>query len=517
MSGLAQGVYVFQLTIKDNSGITGTDVVKVTVNAAPVVPGAPSANAGSDQAITLPINSATLTGSGSETNGTIVSYMWTQVSGPSTAVITDATQAFTQVDGLVQEGVYIFKLTVKDNSGVTATDQMQVTVKAAPVVPGAPSANAGGDKSITLPTSSVSLTGSGSETNGTIVSYAWSQVSGPNTAVFGTAGQASTGVSGLVEGVYVFKLTVKDNSGVTATDQVQVTVNAAIPPPPPANQSPVADAGPDQNVDASVSSVSLDGSASYDPDGSITKYQWIQVSGRGGVTITNTGAVKPTVYGLSSGSYVFQLTVTDNAGATATDQVQVTMTQAAQTGTVIANAGTDTSIQYPATLAILNGWGSSAVNTTITHYSWTQVSGPSNAQIVTPDSVLSGVLQLEVGVYVFELTVSDDKGNSNTSTVKVTVAYTVRTDKDSYLNIYPNPFLGTTITLDGANSYMGKVGVWLYSISGSKVLQYEFNKSVTQFKQQVQVPTNLGRGIYLLTVYFNGQPGKPQTYVVVKQ
>jgi alpha-tubulin suppressor-like RCC1 family protein len=517
VSGLVQGVYVFQLTVKDNSGITGTDVAKVTVNAAPVVPGPPSAKAGTDQTITLPTNSVTLTGSGSETNGTIVSYVWAQVSGPSTAAITDAGQAVTQVDGL-EKGVYVFKLTVKDNSGVTATDQVQVTVSAAPVVPGPLSANAGSDQVITLPTSSVTLTGSGSETNGTIVSYGWSQISGPSTATFSAAGQASTGVSGLVQGVYILQLTVKDNSGVTATDQVKATVNPAVTPPPtPANQAPVANAGPDQTVESSVSSVALDGSASYDPDGSIAKYQWIQVSGRGGVTITNTGAVSPTVYGLSVGSYVFQLTVTDNSGATATDQVQVTMKQAAPTETIIANAGVDTSIQYPATLALLYGGQSSAVNTTITHYNWKQLSGPSTAQIATPDSVLSGVLQLEVGVYEFELTVSDDHGNTSTSTVKVTVAYTVRTDKDSYLSIYPNPFLGTTITLDGANSYMGKVGVWLYSISGSKVMQFEFNKSVTQFKQTIQVPATLGRGIYLLTVYFNGQPGKPQTYVVVKQ
>jgi hypothetical protein len=442
-------------------------------------------------------------------------YAWTQISGPSTATIGTAGQASTTVGGMVQ-GVYSFLVTVTDNSGVTATDQVKVTVNPAPVVPGLPSANAGSDMVITLPTSSVTLTGSGSETNGTIVSYTWTQVSGPSTAAITDAAQAVTQVDGLVQGVYVFLVRVKDNSGLTASDQVQVTVNAATPPPPPANQVPVANAGPDQSVDASVSSVSLDGSASYDPDGSIVKYQWIQVSGRGGVTITNTGAVSPSVYGLSTGSYVFQLTVTDNSGATATDQVQVTMTQT-QTKTVIANAGVDTSIQYPATLAILNGTQSSAVNTNITTYSWKQVSGPATAQIVTPDSVVSGVLNLEVGVYEFELTVGDDQGNTSTSTVKVTVAYTVRTDKDSYLNIYPNPFLGTTITLDGANSYMGKVGVWLYSAGGSKVLQFEFNKSVTQFKETIQVPATLGRGIYLLTVYFNGQPGKPQTYVVVKQ
>ena len=194
---------------------------------------------GPNQTITLPTNSTTLTGSGSESGGTIVSYAWTQVSGPSTATFGTAGAASTTVGGLI-EGAYRFQLTVTDNSGVTATATVQVTVNPAAVTPGTPSANAGSDQTITLPTNSVTLTGSGTETNGTIVTYQWSELSGPATYTITTAGQASTTVTGLVQGAYIFQLTVTDNSGVTATDVVTVTVN----PAPRSNIPPVANAGP---------------------------------------------------------------------------------------------------------------------------------------------------------------------------------------------------------------------------------------------------------------------------------
>ncbi|HVU58861.1 MAG TPA: hypothetical protein VHD83_27560, partial [Puia sp.] len=97
----------------------------------------------------------------------------------------------------------------------------------APTPPPTPVANAGSDHTITLPTSSVTLTGSGTETGGTIKSYAWSQVSGPSTATIGTATAAQTAVSNLIAGTYVFQLKVTDANGATATDQANVVVNPA--------------------------------------------------------------------------------------------------------------------------------------------------------------------------------------------------------------------------------------------------------------------------------------------------
>jgi uncharacterized protein YjdB len=90
-----------------------------------------------------------------------------------------------------------------------------------------PTANAGADKSITLPTNSIVINGSGTDTDGTISSYAWTRVSGPNTPTLTNANTANLTASGLIAGTYVFRLTVTDNSAATAIDDVNVVVNPA--------------------------------------------------------------------------------------------------------------------------------------------------------------------------------------------------------------------------------------------------------------------------------------------------
>jgi hypothetical protein len=79
VTGLVLGVYQFELTVTDDEEATGKDTVVVTVlpaNQPPV------ANAGNDQAITLPENSITLSGSAEDTDGTIASYLWSKIGGP---------------------------------------------------------------------------------------------------------------------------------------------------------------------------------------------------------------------------------------------------------------------------------------------------------------------------------------------------------------------------------------------------------------------------------------------------
>ena len=92
-----------------------------------------------------------------------------------------------------------------------------------------PTSNAGVDQTITLPVSSTSLTGSGSDPDGTISAYSWSQVSGPKTISFSTTNTASTIVSGLTTaGNYICRLTVTDNLGGQSSDDIQVTVSPAL-------------------------------------------------------------------------------------------------------------------------------------------------------------------------------------------------------------------------------------------------------------------------------------------------
>ena len=90
-----------------------------------------------------------------------------------------------------------------------------------------PTADAGTPKSITLPTNTVILTGTGTDSDGTIVAYLWSQVSGPSSTIIVNPGSASTVVNGFVQGNYVFQLMVTDDDGATGVDTVSVSVAQA--------------------------------------------------------------------------------------------------------------------------------------------------------------------------------------------------------------------------------------------------------------------------------------------------
>ncbi|MBX2842691.1 MAG: putative Ig domain-containing protein [Flammeovirgaceae bacterium] len=90
----------------------------------------------------------------------------------------------------------------------------------------APEANAGQDQQIILPTDSITLTGLGSDPDGTIVGFNWSQESGPNTPILGGSDTNILSISNLIAGTYEFKFTVMDDGGGSATDNVIVTVNS---------------------------------------------------------------------------------------------------------------------------------------------------------------------------------------------------------------------------------------------------------------------------------------------------
>jgi len=87
-------------------------------------------------------------------------------------------------------------------------------------------ANAGSDQSVTLPASSVQLAGTVVE-GGPAASYSWSVVAGPNTPAINSPAAAVTSVSGLVEGAYVFKLTVTNTAGASGSANVAVNVNVS--------------------------------------------------------------------------------------------------------------------------------------------------------------------------------------------------------------------------------------------------------------------------------------------------
>lgn len=121
-----------------------------------------------------------------------------------------------------------------------------------------------------------------------------------------------------------------NNSGNTPMDLDSITFDpgstAYLGPHANLNIPPTANAGTGENDVEPGTLLTLDGSASSDPDGSIVSYSWTQTSGSS-VTINGTGAVRTfeapaTLAGSVLG---FRLTVTDSGGGTATATVAFTI------------------------------------------------------------------------------------------------------------------------------------------------------------------------------------------------
>ena len=182
-----------------------------------------------------------------------------------------------------------------------------------------PTADAGLHQSLTDSDKDGSVTfdldaGGSSDADGSIVGYEWFDASGQSVATGATPSLT------LPTGNHTLTLRVTDNDGAAAIDLIGLE---AVAPP---NQAPVADAGADfvqtDTGNDSSESVTLDGTASTDPDGDgISAYEW-----RIDNSIIATGAT-PSVT-LNRGLHTIQLMVTDGRGATASDFVEVDIVRA---------------------------------------------------------------------------------------------------------------------------------------------------------------------------------------------
>lgn len=264
----------------------------------------PTAAAGPDKNAN-PGASVSLNGSGSSDSlGTITTYAWTQTSGSPTVTLTNAGKAVASFAAPSVSGgtTLTFRLTITDDRSFSHSDECKVTVN------GPPLAVAGKDQVVNANTA-VTLDGSAStDPGGAIDSFNWEQTAGSPLVSLAGAGMATASFtapqveSGGVD--LVFRLTVNDNKGATAEDTVTVHVNGP----------PVADAGPDQETNPGAT-VQLDGTGSFDAEGAISKYRWVQTSGPA-VVLSDSAAAQPSFTAPpasnSSVTLAFELTVTDN-------------------------------------------------------------------------------------------------------------------------------------------------------------------------------------------------------------
>jgi serine protease len=211
----------------------------------------------------------------------------------------------------------------------------------------------------------------------------------------------------------VFQLTVADDDGATATDSVTAGIVNV-------NLYPVAEAGPNQAV-YEGESVTLDGGNSNDPDGTITSFAWQLISG---LVIDIPGLDQAQVSFMAPATRVtveniYQVTVTDELGATSTDQLSLTIRPIVPP---VANAGPDQVVESESTV-MLSGAGSMDSDGTIVEYRWTQMSGPpvalDQATLVAPS--FSAPLVSEFTLIQFQLVVTDDARATSVDVVNITV------------------------------------------------------------------------------------------------
>lgn len=276
----------------------------------------PVANAGADQVV-FTNSLVTLDGSGSfdPDNNYPLTYYWSQVSGlPIT--LDNPGAVYPTFIAPSQQAVVILQLVVTDSLGtISSPDNVIITIINSP-----PIANAGPDQSVSA-LALVMLDGSGSfdpDRNYPLL-YSWLQTSGPGAPLSNPNAAQPTFQAPPMNGVLNFDLYVTDSLGTTSSpDSVTITVQ---------NQLPVANAGPDQTVIVG-SMVTLDGTASYDPDGHLPlMYQWTQTAGPV-VVLDDPTACSPTFISPSTTSTLtFSLVVTDSLmQASVPDSVSIFVT-----------------------------------------------------------------------------------------------------------------------------------------------------------------------------------------------
>ena len=499
----ANATLVFQLTVTDARNESGTDSITITVTASNL---SPTANAGSDRTVNEG-DAVTLSGIGTDSDGTVSTYAWRQSSGTPSVTLSGATTqnaSFTAPSQLAADASLVFELTVTDDDNATHTDTVTITVTAG--ANDAPTATAGSDQTVNEG-ANVTLSGSGTDPESETLSYSWRQTSGTPNVSLTNANRASasfTAPTQLVNNAsLVFTLTVTDARGESDTDTVTITVTAGD------NDAPTANAGSNRTVNEGAS-VTLSGSGT-DLESEALTYSWRLSSGTPSVTLSNASTrnasfTAPTQL-VNSASLVFELTVTDNRGASGTDTVTITVT-AGPNDAPTADAGSSRTVNGGAAVT-LSGSGTDPESETLS-YSWRQTSGASvtltGANTATPG--FTAPTGLAGGsILVFELTVTDARGASAVDTVTITIpapdttpdsfSFTARNNVDPATEVTSNAItvrgINTTVSISVTNGALVVDGAAFSgnTVSSGQTVAVKVTSSST-FGQRVTATVTIG-------------------------
>jgi hypothetical protein len=411
--------YVIQLTVSNGSG---TDTAQVTVSTSPLPP---TANAGSNQTVKEG-QTVTLDGSKStDPNGDTLTYAWSLTTKPasSTATLTNATSVsptFVADAG----GQYIATLVVTDSDGLSSTPAtVSISSEAPPV------AVAGATQTQVNVGDTVQLDGSKSTSlSGNPLTYRWSLITLPagSHAALSNANIVNPTFVADVSGVYVAQLIVNDGIQDSLPSTVTISTKTVTGPP-------TANAGPNQGFVEVFSNVTLDGSASSDPQGLSLTYAWSLTTLPAGSKATLSGAttVKPTFVPDQVGDYIAQLIVTNSAGLSS--QPATVRISSGDVKPVAKPVGPSGSVAIGATVT-LDGSGSTASDGQPLTYRWSlSVPNGSSATLSGATTAKPTFVADVLGTFVAQLIVNDGFLDSDPQTVSIT------TQTNGTITLTPDP------------------------------------------------------------------------------
>jgi PKD repeat protein len=262
-----------------------------------------------------------------------------------------------------------------------------------------------------LPTgAAVQLDGSqSSDANGDALTYRWDLIVAPgdSTAELDDPASPTPSFTADVSGVYVAQLVVFD--GLMASFPRTVAVLA--------NTAPVADAGPDLEVDAGTTAL-LDGTGSFDPDGDPLTYRWTVIAYPAGGTTQIDDATSPVASFTPNvdGIYEVQLVVNDGIENSAPDTAIITVFS----NPPVAEAGDD-QVVVVGEPAILDGSALYDPDGQDITYSWRFTARPKDSVAALDDATLARprFTPDKEGLYILELVVSDGRLESRPDVVGV--------------------------------------------------------------------------------------------------
>ena len=327
-----------------------------------------------------------------------------------------------------------------------------------------PSADAGANDQV-LEGNTFTFNGTATDPDGTIATFAWSQVQGISVSIANADSANASFIAPAVDAAteLLFQLQVTDSSGGTDNDTVTITVLDN-----PDNQPPTANAGAEQSQ-LEGTEVSLSGSAS-DADGTISAYSWSQLSGSEVIILDSTSAQASFIAPAVDADTIlsFQLLVTDNDGASAVDTATITVLDNPNNQLPVVDAGGDQNLSV-GVLASLRGSASDS-DGSIVSYLWSETSnsiassgGVSINRADTATANFTVPTDLSAGTTLtFELAATDNLGFSSSASATITIAVegSLKWRYQAGSGIYSSPAIGADRTM-----YIGSNDGYLYAIA----------------------------------------------------